>query len=302
MLPYIINIQKYSIHDGDGIRTTVFFKGCPLSCLWCHNPESQSYGKELMFSKEKCQGCLSCENICSQKAVSVIDGKAVTDRENCTLCQGCIDFCVNNAREIVGKQYTVNELFKELFKDSMFYEESGGGVTLSGGEVMSQDIEYVVSLLKKLKLRGINTAVDTCGYAPYENFRKVLPFTDMFLYDVKLIDEALHEKYTGKSNKLILENLKRLSDDGAVINIRIPIVEGVNADDAAINDIVCFLKDNIKVYRVNLLPYHNTGSHKYEKLDQKYSLSSLKAPSKEHMEEIKLKFEHSGFNNVKIGG
>ncbi len=301
-LPKIINIQKYSIHDGNGIRTTIFFKGCPLSCLWCHNPESQNYGEELMYNGEKCTGCMACIDICPQRAISKEEKCVVTDKIKCDLCKECIDYCVNNAREIVGKEYTVAQLVKEAEKDRMFYEESSGGITLSGGEVMTQNMDYIEELLKKLKKKGYNIAIDTCGQAPYENYNRVLNYVDTFLYDIKLMDNEKHIKYIGKSNKLILENLKKLSEAGANINIRIPLVEGVNADDESIEELIKFLKNNINVHKINLIPYHNTGKSKYERLQKVYEGVNFEAPSKESMETIKGKFEKAGFINIKIGG
>lgn len=301
-LPKIINIQKYSIHDGNGIRTTIFFKGCPLSCLWCHNPESQNYSEELMYNEEKCTGCMACIDSCPQRAISKEEKCVVTDKIKCDLCKECIDYCVNNAREIVGKEYTVAQLVKEAEKDRMFYEESSGGITLSGGEVMTQNMDYIEELLKKLKKRGYNIAIDTCGQAPYENYNRILKYVDTFLYDIKLMDNEKHIKYIGKSNKVILENLKKLSEAGANINIRIPLVEGVNADDESIEELIKFLKNNINVHKINLLPYHNTGKSKYERLQKVYEGVNFEAPSKERMETVKGKFEKAGFINIKIGG
>lgn len=301
-LPNIINIQKYSIHDGDGIRTTIFFKGCPLSCLWCHNPESQNYGEELMYNGEKCTGCMACIDICPQKAISKEENQVFTDRNKCNLCKACIDYCVNNAREFVGKEYKVAQLVKEAEKDRMFYEESGGGITLSGGEVMTQNMDYIEELLKKLKKKGYNIAIDTCGQAPYENYTRVLNYVDTFLYDIKLMDNEKHIKYIGKSNKLILDNLKKLSEARANINIRIPLVESINTDDESIEDFIKFLKNNINVKKINLLPYHNTGKSKYERLQKVYEGVNFEAPSKERMDTIKDKFEKAGFINIKIGG
>jgi pyruvate formate lyase activating enzyme len=301
-LPNIINIQKYSIHDGDGIRTTIFFKGCPLSCLWCHNPESQNYGEELMYNGEKCTGCMACIDICPQRAISKEENQVFTDRNKCNLCKACIDYCVNNAREFVGKEYKVAQLVKEAEKDRMFYEESGGGITLSGGEVMTQNMDYIEELLKKLKKKGYNIAIDTCGQAPYENYTRVLNYVDTFLYDIKLMDNEKHIKYIGKSNKLILDNLKKLSEARANINIRIPLVESINTDDESIEDFIKFLKNNINVKKINLLPYHNTGKSKYERLQKVYEGVNFEAPSKERMETIKDKFEKAGFINIKIGG
>ncbi len=301
-LPRVINIQKYSIHDGDGIRTTIFFKGCPLSCLWCHNPESQNYREELMYNAEKCIGCMACMNICHKRAISKEENHVVTDISQCDLCKGCIDYCVNNAREIVGKEYTVAQLIKEVEKDKMFYEESSGGITLSGGEVMTQNMDYIEELLRKLKKKGYNIAIDTCGQAPYENYERVLNYVDTFLYDIKLMDNEKHIKYVGKSNEVIIDNLKKLSEAGANINIRIPLLEGINADDESIEEIINFLKENVSVQKINLLPYHNTGKSKYERLQKVYEGIDFKAPSDDRLEEIKKKFENAGFINIKIGG
>lgn len=301
-IPYVINIQKYSIHDGDGIRTTVFFKGCMLNCWWCHNPESQKYTEEVLFNKEKCTGCENCLKACENGAITSIDGKAYTDFQKCTLCSRCIDSCIYNNREIVGKQYKIEELIKELEKDKQFYEDSQGGITLSGGEVMTQDMDYIETLVVRLKRKGYNIAIDTCGFAPTENYKRILNHVDMFLYDVKIIDDEKHKKYMGKSNELILHNLKFISDNHGKINIRIPIIENVNSDDKSIEDIINFLKNNIKVLKINLLPYHNTGSGKYEKLQKEYLGKDFKAPSKERIDEIAEIFKNNGFINIKIGG
>lgn len=301
-IPYVINIQRYSIHDGDGIRTTVFFKGCHLSCWWCHNPESQRYTPELLMNQDRCGGCGACEAACPQNAIQLKNGKSETDRLRCTHCESCLDRCLNNAREIAGKQYTVDELLKEIEKDQVFYEQSGGGVTLSGGEVMSQNMDYIEALLKKLKRRGYHIAIDTCGYAPYENFERVLPYADLFLYDIKLMDAQKHKKYIGQDNKLILDNLKRISEQGAGIYIRLPTIGGVNADTESMEEIIQFLKKNVAVRQVNLLPYHNTGSGKYEKLGLDYPGKEFTCPSQEEMEQFRQQFRASGFQNVKIGG
>lgn len=301
-LPKIINIQRYSIHDGDGIRTTIFFKGCPLNCHWCHNPESQNYGQELFYNVERCSSCLACASVCPVGAIKKLDKGVITDKEKCCTCGKCIDYCINNCRELVGKEYEIKELLKLVDKDSMFYEESGGGVTLSGGEVMSQNIEYLEELVKALKKKGYNVAIDTCGHAPYESYERILPYVDTFLYDIKMMDKEKHKKFMGKSNELILDNLKRISRAGAHINLRIPVIGGVNEDDASIDDIISFLKKEVRVEKVNLLPYHNTGSSKYEKLNLIYKGEDFWTPDNDWMEHLKSKFEENGFNNVKIGG
>ncbi|MEZ3434282.1 MAG: glycyl-radical enzyme activating protein [Lachnospiraceae bacterium] len=299
----ITSIQKYSIHDGDGIRTTVFFKGCGLRCAWCHNPETQSYKKQPLYDRERCTGCRSCEAACPQRAIHEENGKVVTDLTLCDACGTCTDYCNLNLREIAGRECTVDELVKELKKDEMFYEQSGGGVTLSGGEVMTADMDYVEALCKKLNRLGITVTIDTCGYAPYENFERLLPYTDTFLYDIKTMDSKIHKKYMGAGNGLILSNLERLNAAGARIYIRIPVIKEVNGTDAAMKAVISYLLEkNIHAACVNLLPYHNTGSGKYERLGEKYKGESLHAPEKEEMEHFVTLFKEAGFHNVKIGG
>lgn len=299
----ITSIQKYSIHDGDGIRTTVFFKGCLLKCVWCHNPETQGYDKELLYDKEKCTGCRNCEPVCPNKAITKKDGKVVTDINLCNGCGSCVDFCNLNLREIAGKEYTVDELVKELKKDEMFYEESGGGVTLSGGEVMTANMDFVEAVLKKLHRLGITVTIDTCGQAPYCNFERILPYVDTFLYDIKTMDNDIHKKYMGAGNEQILENLERLSAAGARIFIRIPAIKEVNGNLKDMEDIISYLLEkNIRVANVNLLPYHNTGSGKYEKMGRTYEGTDLHAPDETEMESFVELFKEAGFHNVKIGG
>ncbi len=302
--PYVFNVQKYSIHDGDGIRTTIFFKGCPVNCAWCHNPESQRYHKELLYFKDRCTGCGKCVQHCPNGANTIIDGKAELDRSKCTVCGICTDWCLSTTRDIAGKEYTVKELVKEAEKDRQFYEQSGGGITLSGGEVMCQDMDYIEELCRILHDKGYSVNIDTCGYAPYENFKRILPYVDTFLYDIKALDKQTHEKFIGVDNTLILENLKKLSADGARINIRIPTISGVNATEEFMNSVVNFLKENsISVAQVNLLPYHNTGKHKYSKLDRDYDTEGIfEKPSEESMELFQNIFVKNGFNNTKIGG
>lgn len=299
----ITSIQKYSIHDGDGIRTTVFFKGCGLRCVWCHNPETQSYTKQPLVHQDRCVGCRNCEMACPQKAIHMEEGKAETDLSLCDACGTCTDYCNLNLREIVGKEYTVDALVKELRKDEMFYEESGGGVTLSGGEVMTQDMDYIEALCKKLKRIGITVTIDTCGHAPYENFERILPYVDTFLYDIKTLDNDIHKKYMGAGNEKILENLEKLSASGARIYIRIPTIKGVNAEDDSMKAIISYLQDKkIHVAQINLLPYHNTGSVKYHKIGLEYQGKELERPTNEEMEHFVELFKESGFHNVKIGG
>ena len=300
----ITNIQKFSIHDGDGIRTTVFFKGCPLKCEWCHNPETQRFEKEMEVDGEKCTGCGTCASVCPNGAVRMTeDHRPAWDPKACTFCGKCENFCPAGSREIVGREYTVKELTKELMKDQMFYEESGGGVTFSGGEVMSMDMDFILAMAKELKRQDVTLTIDTCGYVPYERFEKILPYVNTFLYDVKVMDPELHKKYMGTDNKLILENLVRLSQDGARIYIRIPTIKEVNGNEENMKETIAFLKEHdIHPAGVNLLPYHDTGSGKYAKLDMEYKGTDLHAPDKEEMEALAALFVNAGFTNTKIGG
>ena len=300
----ITNIQKFSIHDGDGIRTTVFFKGCPLKCEWCHNPETQRFEKEMQVDREKCTGCGTCASVCPNGAVRMTeDHRPAWDPKACTFCGKCENFCPAGVREIVGREYTVKELTKELMKDQMFYEESGGGVTFSGGEVMSMDMDFILAMAKELKRQDVTLTIDTCGYVPYERFEKLLPYVNTFLYDVKVMDPELHKKYMGTDNKLILENLIRLSQDGARIYIRIPTIKEVNGNEENMKETIAFLKEHdLHPAGVNLLPYHDTGSGKYAKLDMEYKGTDLHAPDKEEMEALAALFVNAGFTNTKIGG
>ena len=300
--PTIINIQKFSIHDGDGIRTTVFFKGCPLSCRWCHNPESQRFSNEVMFYADRCVGCGACLEGCPEHAVSIKGGLAETSADLCVRCGTCIDYCNQNARAVIGEQKPVAQLAKELSKDMIFYEESGGGVTLSGGEVMCQDMDYIEELVKALDKKGISVDIDTCGYAPFENYKRIIPYVDTFLYDMKAMNPETHKKFIGTDNKLILDNLKKLAEEKAKINIRVPVIEGVNASDDEQNAMIDFVKKNVGAVKVNLLPYHNTGRDKYERLGRLYEDDEFGKPTDERMNELVKMWNEAGFLDVKIGG
>lgn len=264
----IFNIQRFSIHDGPGIRTTVFLKGCPLNCAWCHNPESQCPLPEIMVRAERCQGCSACEMVCKQGRVLIHEGKR--QHQCCAACGSCVDVCAHGALELVGRWVTTEEVMLEIMKDELFFDQSGGGVSFSGGEPLLQP-DFLESLLVACRGQGLHTAVDTCGYAPWTDLARMAPLVDRFLYDVKLIDEAGHIEYTGQSNKLILENLQRLSQIHSQIEVRVPIIPGVNNDPASLERLATFLRP-LSILGVKLLAYHTYGVAKYARLGQVYGL------------------------------
>lgn len=282
----IFDIKKFAVHDGPGIRTTVFLKGCPLNCWWCHNPESINPAPELVLFENKCIGCGECFKVCPEKAHEILpDGARVYHREKCVLCGKCVDICYAEALVMEGKEVTVEEVMVELRKDIPFYENSDGGITLSGGEPMFQH-EFALAILKQCKAEGLHTAIDTSGQASWHIYERALPYVDLVLYDFKHIDPVAHKKYTGVSNKLILDNLARMGESGVPIEIRMPIIPGVNDAKDDIVDAANFFKTIHNITWVQLLPYHRLGESKYQRLEQEYKLSDLQPPSKEQMNEI----------------
>jgi len=284
----VVNLQRFSLHDGPGVRTTIFFKGCPLKCLWCHNPESQSFRPEVMFFPERCKDCGRCRAFCPAK-----DGA-------CEACGACCEACAFDAKELVGKAYTAEELFQIALRDQGLYDQTGGGVTLSGGEVMAQDTGFLTELLTLLKKRGVHAAIDTCGHAPWEKFEMILPLTGLFLYDLKALDPALHKELTGADNALILSNLKRLSQAGANLSLRIPVVPGANSDEGKMRALAEFAFKTCGPVIVNLLAYHKVGSDKAERLSRDQAL--FKPPSTEEMAHLQAIWRGAGFDRVLIGG
>lgn len=282
MKALISDIKRFAVHDGEGIRTTVFFKGCSLKCVWCHNPEGISFKPQLAYYENKCISCGECVPVCSQNAHKIADIGHLFDRDLCIACGNCVEKCLGSALTFYGKEVTVEELLPILLEDKDFYETSAGGVTVSGGECLCQ-ADFCAGLLKALKEKGINTAVDTCGFVSREAIDKVLPYTDTFLYDIKAFDEDIHIKCTGQSNKLILENLKYIDSCNKSIEIRIPYVPDYN--DNQIDKIVKFLKPLKNIKAVKVLPYHNYAGSKYEALGMKNTLPQI-LPTEEEIEKI----------------
>ena len=265
----VFEIKHFAVHDGDGIRTTVFFKGCPLRCLWCHNPEGISTKTQLAYHAHKCISCGECVSVCPAQAHRLTNGMHRFARNLCTACGKCVDACLGEAVTLYGREMTVEELLPRLLEDREFYENSGGGVTLSGGECLMHT-EFCAELLRQLKSRGIHTAIDTCGDVPQATFDAVIPYTDVFLYDLKAINAEVHRRCTGRDNHRILENLRYLDACGCAIEIRIPYVPDYN--DGEIPAMAKFLRDLRHVRKIKLLPYHNYAGSKYAALDMDNTL------------------------------
>lgn len=262
----IFDIQRNSFVDGPGIRTTVFFKGCNLKCKWCHNPESQSPKPQILFYKDKCTGCGRCKGITEKNTEFV---------------------CFHDAKQLCGRAYTVDEVFDTIRKDSPFYQASGGGVTFSGGECMLQ-IDFLCEILQKCKEHHIHTAIDTAGFVPWEAFKRILPYTDLFLYDIKAFNDSVHQEFVGTSNGLIFDNLRKLFEAHAHVWIRIPVIPNVNDSTADMKRTKAFLAA-YKPEKIELLPYHRLGEHKYTALGR--SMVPFAVPSKEEMNELNEIFQ-----------
>ncbi len=296
---FIFNIQRFSVNDGPGIRTTVFLKGCPLNCRWCHNPESQASQADVIFRRNRCTCCGECADNCPEHAITIHE-EAITDLSTCTRCGTCIDHCFSDAREIVGKEMPCSEVVAEIEKDRRFYDQSGGGVTLSGGEPLTQ-AEFTLVLLKRCRDTGIHTVLDTSGYTAWRIIDAIRSHVDLFLYDLKVIENKKHQLHVGVSNQLILDNLRRLDENGHAIVLRVPIVPGVTDDHDNIEGIASLAKSLPNVRQVDILPYHHIAVEKYERLQQEYQLPGCRPPTRDHMVKIKSLIEKTGIR-VSIGG
>jgi len=288
----IFDIQHYSIHDGPGIRTTVFLKGCPLSCLWCSNPESQRSRPEIMFDASRCTHCGRCVEVCPHNASVKHENTIGISRERCQGCGTCVGHCPNEARQLVGRKIAVEEILEEVVQDRPFYENSGGGVTLSGGEPMSQP-DFTRALLKRCKEKGMHTVLDTSGYVQVDLWDRVLEYLDMILFDLKQMDTRKHKAYTGVSNELIFASAQKLASRKIPMVIRIPLIPGYNDTDQ--NGAACarFARE-LGITTIELLPFHRLCSNKYTKLQKEWKLDAVVSPSQERLEELQAIFTSQG--------
>jgi len=262
----IFDIQRFSIDDGPGIRTTVFMKGCPLRCTWCHNPEGMSADPVLSFMPEKCIGCGYCLRTCPNEAHRMDPEQGhVLDRASCRACGKCSKECYTGALELVGRDVTVEEVIDEVLRDRSFYETSGGGMTLSGGEPMMQ-IEFTEALLARGKGEGLHCCIETCGFCDFSLMERVLPYVDLFLYDIKETDDARHREFTGVPNRLILQNLRALHERGACMLLRLPIIPGYNDRDDHFDAVAALARDLPNLQGVEIMPYHRLGTSKVDRL------------------------------------
>lgn len=296
----IFDIKKYAIHDGPGIRTTIFFKGCPLACRWCHNPEGMNVAVQRIYRQQRCIGCGECMQTCPRQAIRQTAEGMIADLSKCELCRTCAQHCPSDAVEFIGQKVTVAEVVRQIEKDIAFYDQSRGGVTFSGGEPLMQP-EFLLQLLDACGHLDLHRTVDTTGYADAKLLLKVAQKTDLFLYDLKLMDPEKHRKYTGVSNEQILHNLKQLTQNDVRIQVRMPVIPGINSDAENIDKTADFIHSLGKIEHVSLLPFHNSAQAKYRRLNMQSISAPIAPPGAGMVQNIAARLKKTGLK-VTIGG
>lgn len=287
----LMDIKRFAVHDGPGLRTTLFLKGCSLKCIWCHNPEGICRETQMAYYAHKCIGCGECVKVCPTGAHQISEAGHTFDREKCIFCGKCVDVCLGDALTLFGREINVDEAYEIATEDALFYRDNGG-VTISGGEPLLYP-DFIRALFTKLKADSIHTAVDTCGNVPWDRFEKVLPVTDLFLYDIKHIDPDAHKKLTGAENYHISENLKKLSDVGAKIEIRMPLVPKANDDEKTLRGIGDFLQ-KLNITKMKVLPYHSMARSKYAALGMSDTMPLVDSPTDEDLQKAVELFRNYG--------
>lgn len=295
----VFDIQRYSLHDGPGLRTNVFLKGCGLSCWWCSNPEGGKTGPEIGFFREDCFLCGDCIHICPSAAIRMGDEKILWDASKCDICGQCLPVCPSRAFRLLGKEMTATQVMEDVLRDSMFFQPHGG-LTLTGGEPSLQPY-FAYEILRQAKAAGIHTAIETCGAAPQINFGLLLPYLDLILFDLKHLDPEMHLRMTGQDNKLVLQNLNFLLNKDTCLIIRIPIIPGFNADKSCLNEMARFICSFDKELDVHLLSYHTLGKNKYAALGKPYPMGDVEVLKPGEMEVYAEIFRKAGIH-VTLGG
>lgn len=291
----IFDVQRFSLHDGPGIRTTVFFKGCPLRCAWCQNPESWETGPEIAFYEHLCRQCLTCLTVCEEQAILKQPGYRV-DYDRCTACGKCADACVDDALRVVGRAWTVADLVAELLKDEDYFKESGGGVTLSGGEPLLQ-AGFLKALLPELKNRQLHVTLETCGLFNWRGVESLLPFLDLVYYDLKIMAGEQHARFTGTDNGPVLANFVRFSKADVALQARMPVIPGINDGEANIRETAGFLLENGQT-SIHLLPYHNMGEAKIPRLHTRQKQLELNPQTPDDLQRVKALFADRGVEAI----
>lgn len=280
----VLSIEKTSVHDGPGLRTSIFLKGCPLHCLWCHNPESQAFTPELYYFDEKCIRCGACMYSCRKGCHVVAKEEHIIDRSKCTACNACVAACPYSALEVKGEYMDANTVLAEAEKDRPYYEASGGGITVSGGEPLSQ-FDYTCELLAEAKTRGFHTCLETCGYAPAEKLLKIREYVDLFLYDFKESNKENHKRYTGVDNDLIINNLKEIDKLGSKSILRCPIIPGLNDRAEHLQEIAGLAGQLKNIKEINIMPYHSYGKSKSRNIGKEYPLEAVMTAKKQQADQ-----------------